>query len=123
MELDQFIQGYIACMLWTEEEPLLEDADLPAAADDLAPETVALIRQECQEFVEANRRLITEAVRREPSYTWARAGHDFWLTRNHHGAGYWDRGLEEVGELLTNAAQARGEKDLYRGDDTLLYLA
>jgi hypothetical protein len=37
------------------------------------------------------------------------AGHDFWLTRNGHGAGYWDRGLGALGERLSDAARAYGE--------------
>lgn len=39
----------------------------------------------------------------------ARAGHDYWLTRHGHGTGYWDRGLGELGERLTDAAKALGE--------------
>jgi len=30
-------------------------------------------------------------------------GHDIILTANHHGAGFWDRGLGEAGEALTEA--------------------
>jgi hypothetical protein len=36
------------------------------------------------------------------------AGHDFWLTRNGHGAGFWDRDLGEIGERLTKASEAYG---------------
>ena len=33
-------------------------------------------------------------------------GHDFWLTRRRHGAGFWDRGYgDSVGEILTKIAQ------------------
>ncbi len=39
-----------------------------------------------------------------------RAGHDFWLTRNGHGAGFWDGDYEESkGERLTEACKAYGE--------------
>ena len=56
-------------------------------------------------------------------YTYAESinGHDFWLTRNRHGAGFWDRGLEFVGINLTDAAHAWGEFNLYVGDDGLIY--
>lgn len=37
------------------------------------------------------------------------AGHDFALTRNGHGAGFWDRGLGEIGRRLTEEAKAYGE--------------
>ena len=49
------------------------------------------------------------------------AAHDFWLTRNHHGAGFWDRGHGEDGKRLTEIASAFGSCDLLPGDDGVLY--
>lgn len=43
-------------------------------------------------------------------------GHDFALTRNHHGAGFWDRGYGDVGDRLTEAAQAYGEHSVLTDD-------
>lgn len=40
-------------------------------------------------------------------------GHDLWLTRNGHGAGFWDRGLGELGDRLSEAARLLGGVDLY----------
>lgn len=39
-------------------------------------------------------------------------GHDFALTRNGHGAGFWDRGYGPVGDRLTDAAESYGEADI-----------
>lgn len=47
----------------------------------------------------------------------AQIGHDFWLTRNRHGAGFWDRGLGAAGERLTAAAHVYGSVDLFVTDD------
>jgi hypothetical protein len=52
----------------------------------------------------------------------AYAAHDFWLTRNHEGAGFWDRGLGSLGDDLTNGADAYGECWLVVGDDGKLYI-
>ena len=52
---------------------------------------------------------------------WEHAGHDFWLTRNGHGTGYWDRDMGSVGARLTEAAKSFGEVYLYLGDDELVY--
>jgi hypothetical protein len=49
-------------------------------------------------------------------------GHDFWLTRNGHGAGFWDRGYGEAGKKLTDIAHSYGEVNLYVGDDDLIYI-
>ena len=46
-----------------------------------------------------------------------RAGHDFALTRNGHGTGFWDRGLGTLGDLLTERAKAFGEQNAFVDDD------
>lgn len=39
--------------------------------------------------------------------------HDFWLTRNHHGAGFWDGDYpDDIGEKLTDIAHSYSEKHL-----------
>lgn len=49
------------------------------------------------------------------------AGHDFWLTRNGHGSGFWDGGWPEpAATRLTDAAHAYGEFNLYVGDDGMI---
>ena len=47
----------------------------------------------------------------------ARAGHDFWLTRNGHGAGFWDGDLPVYGDLFTKIAKGYGEVDAHYGVD------
>jgi hypothetical protein len=62
-----------------------------------------------------------------------RLGHDLWLTRNGHGAGFWDRdelqteGVYQgkawtLGDCLSDIARQLGACDLVAGDDGLLYL-
>ena len=51
------------------------------------------------------------------------AGHDFWLTRNHHGAGFWDS-AEIWGtnkDILTDNTHKYREINLYIGDDNKIY--
>ena len=74
-----------------------------------------LCRADVVSFVEANQ---SDLENLDPG----QIGHDFWLTRNRHGAGFWDRGLGDVGDRLTKAAHAFGESDLYVGDDGNLYV-
>ncbi len=46
------------------------------------------------------------------------AGHDFWLTRNGHGCGFWDGDWPEPqASLLTQASKAFGGVDPYVSDD------
>jgi len=48
--------------------------------------------------------------------------HDFWLTRNGHGAGFWDGDWDdETGKRLTTISKKYVEIDLYVGDDGKIY--
>lgn len=49
--------------------------------------------------------------------------HDYILTRNGHGAGFWDRGAGDVGERLSDACQVWGEIDVYISDDGTLEIS
>lgn len=108
--MDNFTTGYATCALWSSTddngEPLDKDYDI----DDISPTTLKQMIVDCADFQTANAELLAEI---DPG----QAGHDFWLTRNHHGVGFWDRGLGVVGEQLTKAAHEYCGVDLYEGDD------
>lgn len=120
-QIDLMLAAYIECALWSTpnysdefDEP---DGNLDDAydADDLSPETLAEMRQDCEAFAKDNEiDLLGMDVEQ--------IGHDFWLTRNRHGAGFWDRGLGARGDRLTDAAHAYGEVDIYVGDDGKLHV-
>ena len=82
------------------------------------------MRADCDRFYDANAAgLNCEGVTFGPDFGQdGRAGHDFWLTRNHHGAGFWDGDWPEPqATALTDAAHAFGERNLYLGDDGRIY--
>jgi hypothetical protein len=49
-------------------------------------------------------------------------GMDIWLTRNGHGAGFFDHSYDHEKELM-NAARSLKEVDLYIGDDNKLHFS
>ena len=104
-----------------------DDGDLrDAHVGELAEESWQSIIEDCKAFQESNVELIAAAIEHggdSPRYSYdeTRAGHDYWYTRNGHGAGYWDRGLGDIGDTLSRLASAWHEVDVYRGDDGLLY--
>lgn len=49
------------------------------------------------------------------------AGHDFIMSRNGHGVGFWDRGTGEAGENLHTMAENLGAFTLYVDEDGYLY--
>lgn len=123
--LEDFISGYIACAIWSAPED--DDGNNLDAYDasDIAPEAMQDIREDCADFVSANRADLEEYAEKMGTgeHTGAEmAGHDFSLTRNRHGAGFWDRGLDKLGERLSEAARVYGSSDLYLGDDGKLHV-
>jgi hypothetical protein len=93
-----------------------EPLDATYDADDLSEQAADEMRGDVADFLESNASLIARA-----GLSPVQVGHDFWLTRNGHGAGFWDRGLGEVGDELTAMAKPYGGCDLYAGDDGRLY--
>lgn len=119
--MDIFTMSYITAALWSSTDADGQPLDRNYCVDDIDPETVEKMKDDCQMFQMFFSRLIDEAKEKKPGYDDDHAGHDFWLTRNRHGVGFWDRGLGEVGEKLTKAAHVFGEVDLYIGDDFKVY--
>ena len=98
-----------------------EPLDENFGSDDIAPETATQMRADLDDFIQANSAVISRVRTNHPSCTPGQVGHDFWLTRNGHGAGFWDRGYGDDGDTLTEAAKVYGSVDLYVGDDGLLH--
>lgn len=116
--MDKFTTAYIEAALWSSTDNSDESGGRPLdfnyGVEDIAPETIASILDDCKAFQEAHANDIGDNLEQ--------AGHDFWLTRNHHGAGFWDGDWpDDVGERLTEASHAFGNVDLYVGDDGLIY--
>jgi hypothetical protein len=135
--LPVFVHGYCVAMLFantrvaTDEDGVI-DVD-PAwwqgpglwGIDAFHPDDRDNIRAVCEAFVTANFALLTDPVVQESG--WEAAGHDFALTRNGNGAGFWDRGYGDVGQRLTEAAHVYGESnawitDPYSDTDTFAHL-
>ena len=114
-----FLLGYLECALWSSTDNSRDDGGDPLDRNyciaDLHDDCLATMEKDCLSFMARNQDDVFACD------SMAQAGHDFWLTRNRHGAGFWDRGLGEVGNRLTAAAHAYGECDLYVGDDGMIH--
>lgn len=107
---DQMLSAYIECALWTDEEECRGESEVSKPSHDQAS-------KDCARFLFR----FPQAVNYEAS----QLGHDLWLTRNHHGAGFWDR-PEIYGKgnarLFTEYAHNLGERYCYLGDDGLVWI-
>lgn len=114
INLDDATWAAVECLLWSstlmecEQDPASEyfvaecehwdDVDYP-----VDPDSVANLQSELESFIElCEQDLIASKL--DPG----QIGHDFILTRNGHGTGFWDRGLDEIGDRLTKWAKTFG---------------
>jgi len=115
---DSFLSSYFEAALWSstdeEGEPLdeiytLEDFDTGSLGQMVAEMEKILGDLDVDEWIDGN---------------YEQAGHDFWLTRNGHGAGFWDGDWPEpAASKLTKEAERLGLADLYVGDNGKLYVS
>lgn len=109
--MDAFTRAYLEAALWLNDPAPGSgeyQADLSLVPDDYARDAEA----DCARFQTDNRAYLSFAGTDEQN------GHDFYLTRNGHGSGYWDRGYSrDISDRLTAAAHAYGVTD----DDWMLF--
>lgn len=105
-ELDDFEESYFEAALWsTVDAETGEALDNIADVEDIArlmPQWYNAQLRDIENFRESNEHLLEQAGDD------AQNGHDFWLTREGHGAGFWDRGYGQVGDELSKAAKIYG---------------
>ncbi len=105
IKIDTFTKAYLACAIWAGGE----DGNLDEfSIHDFTESALRDAARDCARFQEANAGPL-EAASNEHDYEDEQAGHDFFLTRNHHGAGFWDRGIGEYGAAMTKSAHDFGE--------------
>ncbi len=111
----EFLDGYIRCALWSSTDGKTasggEPLDKNYSAKDLSSKTNVQMSKDCRDFIQQHEGLLKQAA--ELGRGAEDCGIDFWLTRNGHGAGFWDRGLGDVGDMLTAAAKKFGEAHLF----------
>lgn len=109
-------QHYMIAALWSSIGDDGEPLDDNHGIEDIAPETAKEMGQDVADFVASNADLLEQSGLSDEQI-----GHDFWLTRCGHGAGFWDRGLGDIGDKLSDAARVYGDVYLYIGDDGKVY--
>lgn len=116
VDLDAFTRGYLEAALWVSD-PYPGSGGEWFEHDEwvirnIAPESLQQAIEDCRAFQDSNEKDL-DFVAESFGATSARCGHDFWLTRNHHGAGFWDRGYGAAGDRLTKCAHAYGGLNVF----------
>lgn len=90
------LQGYLECALWTEDCHASTKEFQSRAKNDIENFLAKINSNDLQQALDQG--------------TAEYLGHNFWLTRNRHGAGFWDgRYSEFLGLTLTDLSHAQGE--------------
>lgn len=131
--LSPFAREALGALLWSESDigedgngiPFLDDApgtryasgaDVPCEEFEWDESGLEEFARDCDSFysevIEAG---LSDVLRADQFAS------DFVLTRNGHGAGFWDRGLGADGYKLTRMAKPYSTVGLYRGEDGKLY--
>ncbi len=109
-DLDVFFDAYVEAALWSSTDESTPSGGYPLdksyGRSDFTREALHKMRKDANAFALAHADLIRG---RE-----SQAGHDFWLTRNHHGAGFWDGDWPKpAADILTKDSHAYGEQHIY----------
>lgn len=118
--MDAFTTAYIEAMFSTEEgEDNLQDTDI----SHISQELMEKIEKDCAEFQRLGSIYFTDEYCNYKGCSPEKyAGHDFWLTRNGHGCGFWDGDWNQPAETaLTTLSESFGETWVYLGDDGKIY--
>ena len=148
-DINEILKGYIDCALWTEEERLKQENETYSedededyndmseidkivnvqlkldsksfdnfTSEDIDVNSKIEAYNDIKKFIQSSGDNAIEEAISENGLD--RLGMDIWLTRNRHGAGFFDRGYKNQ-NILEKSALDLGEKYLVIGDDGLLY--
>lgn len=118
--LDEFTHAYIRTLLWSSLDDDGTPLDSTYTVRDMTPEALAQCVSDCERFQRENAEHLNpdNCLKYGPDFgPLGRAGHDYWLTRNGHGYGYWDgHWAEPAASALTEAAERAGYRTPYVAD-------
>lgn len=110
--MSEMVRAYLEACLWSTAAMIAED-DCDESWEtkgydvgDFHDDAVYAATKDCESFqaMAAESDLLDDVSE-------SQAGHDFWLTRERHGTGFWDRGSTHGQELTTIAHGFGGAGD------------
>jgi len=130
----EFWKGYLQAMAFTahretvdangdyDSNPLFEDKqfsefDIKRIHEVLSVETILDLQEDCVQFLVQVQELYAESFE-EFDIPWEQVGSDFHLSRNGHGAGFFDRDYQGLENQLQEMARVWGTCELVCEDQT-----
>jgi len=149
-DINEILNGYIECALWTEEERLQQETNHEEenddgdddddeiekfiklqnnfnnkdfnvfVSDDIDVDSKIDAYLDIKKFINTAGKVAVDEAISENGLF--KLGMDIWFTRNGHGSGFFDHSYENE-DVLIRAGNKLGPKDLYIGDDGKLYFS
>jgi hypothetical protein len=133
LDINKIMDSYLESAIWTEEERMQEDevSEYGELGDDSEVRDMVTDAMDLNihNFSDDSKIQAYTDIKKFLSLigdtanimTEEQLGHDLWLTRNGHGAGFWDRGYDEADvAILNKASEDLGEIDLYVDDSGVI---
>ena len=113
--MTDFLNAYLVTALWSSIDDKENPFDDNYSIDDFSEKALKQADKDCDLFIEKAGDLLDD-------FDDTDIAHDFWLTRQGQGAGFWDGDYpDEIGDKLTEIANDFRELYIYVGDDGQLY--
>jgi len=109
---EQFREGYATAILWANCYEENEAGECEPVERYIDPNEITVDTDEANDFFSDNYAPMLALVESDKC-NWSQHGVDLALTRNGHGAGFWDRGYGEAGIILAAHARVYGEHSIY----------
>ena len=114
LNIDEILNSYIETAIWAEES---NENDLKGKTiNDFNEESVANSKIEIYNFIKKAQQ---EALDELSTYDSNTLGHNLWLSRNGHGAEFFD----DNNDKLQNLARSMKPVNIYLGDDGKIYIS
>lgn len=114
-ELERFVSLYIEAIHFTDD-----DTDGIKKDTKIHSDAMISIENDCFAFLNSLEHKIGSQIN---PYEYPSLAAHFWLTRNGHGAGFWDGDWSEpFATIACDICGHMGESLSYLGDDNLLHL-
>jgi hypothetical protein len=103
----EILKHYLHALLWTE------GLDGNRDIEEIKGKNLEKCQADVNMFIEKAGTLLNELSEEQ-------IGHDFWLSRNGHGAGFFDRGLGEIGDKLQELSRTFKGVDVFADSDLII---
>lgn len=109
-DFDAFFEAMLSVALWSTTDDSGEPLDKEHSITDIDPDCLQALKAHalsfwlrCWYYLDHEKPKFTKGVVTQ-------AGHDFWLTSQGHGAGFWDGDWPVYGEMLSKIAKCYPEE-------------